>query len=575
MIQRMFKMSISDTVPPAVSAQRKRFEALGVAVNKASSIRGWLVALFYTTLIFGLPSLALLADPLKDSVSITYHILIYGFRVLIIAMTILMVSRITTEMYTAKNDLNMKLQEIGYKDPKTNSKEETRFLYNNAIFSLLKIVILIGSAVGLFLMGSRDNYGYIIGHQIIYVFIIFSLILTAKFWIPKKPDYSPRLGGRFIILVFLPTIVIWGLETVFDFFSILTNPRFHYNILQISWGIIYPFVFLFLLIAVLITTKKTKREKMNLQEARLAEFKRKETFIQEKGRFSRARYGMQRLWNNFTQVFVRDKQKPKDLDKTPSLLLVRVIWITLFITFIPFAFMIPWNLFPQDGILIIMALMVSYQYSMIKYERDEIDVVSEPEKDEEIEPLAIRTTDLMNTTMRIILLPTVIFILAQYLMSSVVTSGDLSTQNEMITIGFTWISVLLVIPLSIQLIYHLNINTKDNRSNDNVKMFRKSIFFILGIELLLLVGTVVGKYLGQALGFNLFPPLAIILQVIFVTALIIIPLVYLYVIPNLTDEQFQITRIITYTLLALINVAILVLFVTNILSYFGILSFIL
>ena len=575
MIQSLLKMSTSDTTQPAVSAQRKRFEALGIAVNKASTIRGWLVALFYTTLIFGLPSLALLASPLKDSVTITYHVIIYGFRLLIIAMTILMVSRITTEMYTAKNDLNMKLKEIGYKDPKTNTKEENSYLHNNTILSLLKIVILIGSAIGLFLLGSRDNYGYIIGHQIIYVFIVVSLAITAKFWIGKKPDNSPRMGGRFVVLVFLPSIVLWGLETVFDFFSILTNPRFHYNVLQISWGIIYPFVFLFLLIAVLFTARKTKRERMNLQEARLAEFKRRESFIQEKGRIYRARHSMKQSWNKFTQFFFKDQQKEKDLDKKPNIILIRSIWLTLFITFIPFAFMIPWNLFPQDGILIIMALMISYQYSMIKYERNEIDVISEPIMDEEIEPPAIRTTDLMNTTFRIILLPTIIFIIAQYLMSSVITSGVLTNQNEMITIGFTWIAVLLVIPLSIQLIYHLNLNTKTDRSEENVKMFRKGIFYLLAIELLLLIGTIAGRYIGMLLGFDIFPPFAIILQAIFVTALVIIPLVYLYIIPKLTDEQYQIARIITYSLLAIINVGVLALFITNVLSYFGILTFIL
>jgi len=568
-------MSISDTIPLAVSAQRKRYEALGVAVKKASSTRGWLIALFYTTLIFGLPSLALLASPLKDSVTITYHVIIYGFRVLIIAMTILMISRITTEMYTAKNDVNMKLQEIGYKDSKTNTKEENTLLHNNTILSLLKIVILVGSVLGLFLLGSRDNYGYIIGHQIIYIFIIFSLALTAKFWISKKPEYSPRLGGRFVGLVFLPSIVIWGLESVFDFFSILSNPRFHYNVLQISWGIVYPFVFLFLLIAVLITSRKTKRERMNLQEARLSEFKRRESFVHERGRFYRARHDMKLSWNKVTQFFFKDKQRERDLDKKPNIILVRSMWIALFATFIPFAFMLPWNLFPQDGILIVMALMIGYQYSMIKYERQEIDVISEPIKDEEIEPLAIRTTDLMTITFRIILLPTIIFIIAQYFMSSVITSGVLSTQNEMITIGFTWIAVLLVIPLSIQLIYHLNVNTKTNRSKENVKMYRKGIFFLLAVEMLLLIGTIVGKYIGMMLGFEIFPPFAIILQAVFVTTLVVIPLIYLYIIPKLTEEQYQIARIITYTLLALINVGILALFLTNILSYFGILNFIL
>ena len=566
-------MSTSETLPPVISKQRKRFEALGIAINKASSIRGWLKVLFATTLIFGLPSIALLSDPLKDSVSTIYQVIIFGSRVLIIALAFFLISRLTTAMYTAKNDMKMKLEETGYKVPKTNTVEEKKLVKNNIVYSFIKITALVGSALGLFLLSSRDNYAYILGHQIIYAVLVFCLLLTFKFWSSKGPNNSPRLGGRMISLVLMPALLIWGFEVILDFFSNLTEPRFHYNILQISWGIIYPFMFVFLLVAVLITSKKTKRERMVLQEARFAEFKRRESFISDKGRFSRLRFIIQVNWNKITQFFTRKEKKKQNLDKKPNIILVNSIWIAMFLTFLPFGFMLPWNLFPQDGILIIISLMIAYQYSMTKYERQDVDVIAEPDRNENIAPPEIRTNSLMSTTFRLVLLPTIIFIITQYLMAAVIAKGDLSASNMMLTIGFTWIAVLLVIPISIQLIYHLNTNTIKNREEDNVRMFRFGILILLMIELVLLAGSVAVKYVGVILSFDLMPSFAIILQSIFIVTLVVIPLLYLYIIPKLDDNSYQILRISTYTLIAIINAGILALFITNILGFFGILAF--
>ena len=104
-------------------------------------------------------------------------------------------------------------------------------------------------------------------------------------------------------------------------------------------------------------------------------------------------------------------------------------------------------------------------------------------------------------------------------------------------------------------------------------MYRQNILILLLIELVLLTGSVVARYVGQTLDYTLLPSFAIILQMIFVVTIILIPLIYLYIIPNLDDKKFQIARISTYTLLVIVNLGILTLFLLNVLSFFGIVSF--
>ena len=201
-------MTSAEGTSSTVIRQRKRYEKLGFALNKAGSIKTWLKVLFATTLILGLPTLPLLTDPLKDGTTTLYHVVIFGFRILIIAMILFLTLKITPQMYTAKNDLDIKIEEIGYKDANTNTKEERQLVNRNLIFTAMKIIVLVASGLGMFLVGSRDNYGYIIGQEIIYVILVVGLGLTYKFWISKDPDYSPKLGGRNLVLVFLPLLYL-------------------------------------------------------------------------------------------------------------------------------------------------------------------------------------------------------------------------------------------------------------------------------------------------------------------------------------------------------------------------------
>ncbi len=560
-------MTSAEGLPSTIIRERKRYEKLGFALNKAASIKTWLKVLFATTLIFGLPSLPLLSDQLKDGTTFLYQVVIFGFRILLIAMILFLALKITPQLYTAKNDLDIKLEEIGFKDPNTNTKEESRIINRNVVFTVMKMLILIASGIGVFLVGSRDNYGYIIGQEIIYVVLIFGLALTFRFWSAKEPKNSPRLGGRNLVLVFLPLLYLLGLEVIIDFFSVTSEPRFHFNTLQITWGLMYPFMFIFILIAVLISSKKTIREKITMQDARIAEFRRRETLLEDKGFFAQMKYNSKTSWNKFTQVFFRrETAEKRDVDKRPNEILVKSIWITLFAIFIPFGLLLPWNLFPHDGLLVLAALVVGYQYSMIKFDRAEVDVLSQPDKNEEIEPPEIRTASLATNTTRLILLPTVVFVIAEYLISGVMS-------NPLVVIGFTWISLLLVIPISIQLITYINVNTKENRTLENIRMHRNLMVILVLVQLILMMGSVVGRYMGQTLGVEFFiPKIAIIMQAMLLFVLLIVPIVYQYILPKLDDKQFKAVRIGFYLLIALLNVVILAWFIIDILSTFGIIT---
>ena len=560
-------MASAEGLPSTIIRQRQRYEKLGFALNKAASIRTWLKVLFAITLIFGLPTLPMLSDPLKDATTTLYQVIIFGFRVLLIAMILFLVLKITPQIFTAKNDLEIKLDEIGFKDPNTNTKEENKIINRNVVFTVMKILILIASGIGMFLAGSRDNYGYIIGQEIIYIVLIFCLALTFKFWGSKEPKNSPRLGGRNLVLVFLPLLYLLGLGVIFDFFSVLSEPRFHFNTLQITWGLMYPFMFIFILIAVLISSKKTIREKMTMQDARIAEFRRRETLLEDKGFVAQIKYSTKTSWNKFTQVFFRrEAVEKRDIDKRPNIILVKSIWISLFAIFIPFGLILPWNFFPHDGLLVLASLMIGYQYSMIKYDREEIDVLSQPDKNEDIDPPEIRTTSLATNTTRLILLPTVVFVVIQYLLSGILS-------NPLVVVSFTWISLLLVIPISIQLITYINANTKENRTLENIRMHRNLMAMLTLVLFFLLAGSVVGRYMGKIMGVEFFiPTIAIIIQAMLLFTLLILPVIYQYILPKLDDKQFKAVRIGLFVLIAILNVVILAWFIVDILSTFGILT---
>ena len=562
-------MTSDESIPAAVLRQRRRYEALGVALNKSSGMKSWFKVLFILALVSGIPAIILLRDPLKDGLTTAYQMIIIGSRIFIIIITLFLLMKIMPEVYTAKNDFDMKLQEVGYKDSKTNTKEEKQFVYRKLIFTVLKIVILVTSFFGLFLTGSRDNYGFIIGNQILYLLVIVGFLLTLKFWFSSGPENSPRMGGRSIIQVLIPGAVLWGLEVFIEFFTFLSEPRFHFNTLQISWGIMYPFMLLFILIAVIYTSKKTVRERMLLQEAKELEFKRKESFIDDKKFYSRAFFGFQTRWNEFNQIFrKKDTEKVKNIDKKPNEKVVKVIWISLFATFIPFVFILPWNFFPHDGIVIFGALMVAYQYSMIKYQRLEIEVISEPERDESITPTEIRKPEFISGTLRWILIPMILFMIAVYLIGGVITSGILTRNNEMLLLSFTWISVLIVIPLSIQITANIKNSADENRTKENVGMHRNSLVLILILELVLIVGSIVGNIVGKVLNVEIIPLTTILMQATIAGVLVVIPIIYQFVIPKLNDQNYKIFNIGTFVVVALADAGIFVWFIFNIILRF-------
>ncbi len=554
-------MTSSTTDSIAVIEQRKRFEALGSAINKADGMSNWLKVLVAFTLIFGLPTIAMLVDPAKDSTIVMYEIISFAFRILIIALILYLTSKITREIYTASNDYDKKIAEIGFKDSSTNLLEEKKLMNHNIMYTIIKILVILASFLGIFMVGSRFVPTYITGQLIVYLMIIVCLGLTFKFWYGRNSEESPRMGGRKLVQILIPIFFFLTVEVVLDFFSILSEARFRINALQLSWGIVYPFLFLFLLIAILITTKKTPREKISLQEAKVAEFRRRETHIQDKNRIKKAFFSMKVSWNKFTNFLIpRDPTKKKNLDKKPSKVLVQSIWITLFITVIPFAFIVTWSLFPHDGLLCIAALMISYQYSMIKYERHEIDVISEPKRDESIKPTEIRQPAMIKNTLIMLLLPTFIFITIQYLISGIIIGETLTVSTEMMVIGFTWVSALIVLPISYQLYIKIKSNIDIDRSENNVSMYRRGLIQVLIIEIAMILFSLGGHFFASMfVSYDFIQWLAMGLQLLFVSALIVLPLIFLYVVPKLSDEGYKIAKISTITIISIINVAILTL----------------
>ncbi|MHA1668361.1 MAG: hypothetical protein ACTSUR_06845 [Candidatus Heimdallarchaeaceae archaeon] len=564
-------MSSTDLVQSTVLRQRKRYEALGNAIKKAEGLQGWIKALFYTTLFFGLPTILLLSDKLKDSITTNLQRIIFGFRILLVALALYLASKMTPEMFTAQNDFNKKLEEVGYKNSETNTPEEMKFVYRDLIYRFLKTLMIITSFLAVFLISNRDNYGFIIGQQIIYLVIVLGLVMTAKFWNSDGPDYSPRMGGRLIVFTFLPVLVFTALEIIIDFFGTLAKPRFHYNSLQITWGFLYPFIFLAVLIAVLYTTKKTIREKQLIQNARMTEFRRMEKIIHEKGFFKRIFFSFKRSWDKvFHKTDYSKVQEEKNIDKKPNETVIKTIWTTLFLTVTPFAIILPWNLFPHDGMVILACLMIAYQYSMVRYHRYKVDVFFEPEKDESINPPQIRTLDAINITYRLVTLPLFVFILAQFIMSGVITKGVFTLDDELVVIGFTWVAVLMLIPISIQMFHLLKTNTDINRSKANLLMHRNTLITFLIIEVFLLVASLIGRILAHSIDYTYILPIAIYMQATIVGVTLILPLLYHLIAPRLKEQNYKGFKIGTYIFVGLVDAGILVWFIFDIVvGYFA------
>ncbi|MHA1514978.1 MAG: hypothetical protein ACTSPF_05530, partial [Candidatus Heimdallarchaeaceae archaeon] len=341
------------------------------------------------------------------------------------------------------------------------------------------------------------------------------------------------------------------------------------NTLQVSYGLIYPFAFFFLLVAIIYTSRKTIREKRSIRKARVADFDRRSGFIDEKNIFSQMKYHIQLFFNKMGRTITGREKSEKNIDKKPNKIIVNSMWISIFISFFAFAFILPWNMFPHDGILLAGAAIISYQYSMVKYERNEISVLAVPAKDESIEPPAIRTKELLTTTVRFIMLPTLIFIVVQFILNGIITEGVFTTENIQLILSFTWVIVLIVIPLSIHIFYNLVQNIKEERTMDNIRMYFNGLFFILLFEIALYVMTVValfGAFYG--FGFELIHLVTLALQATFVVVLVILPIIYQFIAVKVKEKGFKILTISTYVLVGLINVGILSVFLVHILSLF-------
>ena len=170
--------------------------------------------------------------------------------------------------------------------------------------------------------------------------------------------------------------------------------------------------------------------------------------------------------------------------------------------------------------MIFAALIVSYEYSQLKYNRYNLDVIYESEKDEEILPTQIRTQSIIDSAYRGIMIVSVIFIIAQFLLSGILTVGDLSKANIFALKAFTWMSALIVLPVVMQTMILLQRNTDENRSYKNLDLYKKSLMYILVIEVFIIIAAVIGSLIGQSLGFEYILPESIWLFVIVVLLLL-------------------------------------------------------
>ncbi len=564
-----------DHVPQEIIEQRKRFEALGLSINKGNKMASWLKVLYVFALIILIPTVLLLNNPLKDFTAFMFQAIAYGFRILIAAMTILLTSRMAREIYAAKNDFEKKLSTIGYNDPEKNTKEEISLLRRKFIYSLIFQVSIIAGSLGIFLVSNRTNVSYIAGSEVILFVIIVSAALTWRFWVKKGDESSPRLGGRLLVLQFLPAVFLWGVELILEFFSVLAQPNFDYNILQLTYSTAYPVIFIFIFLAVAITTKKTKREKIKMQTEKEQEIARRSKFIEDKNFLNKIQFKVEYFWNQLLKS-LKIKRKPKivkeeNLDKKPSLVLVRSIWIALFITVIPMAFLISWNLFPHDGLLIFISLIVAYEYSMMKYDRYKIDAIGLVHLNTEKEPPKLRKPELSNYLNQSLMLVTIVFITIALIVGPAITKGNYEGYNGMIIISFTWVSVILAIPLSIRLLYYIKQGFDENREPQNIKLMTMSLIPILIIEVSLVLGMFGANIFLNSLGLTFISPAALYLLGAIIGVAFILPSVYIFVAPRMkTDKSYKIYTITTFVLQFLVISALFVWFIFDVvLRFFG------
>lgn len=548
-------MSTLDEVPQELIEQRLRYEALGVSINTGNKIASWLKVLYTFCLVLLLPTVLLLSDPLKDSVTYMYQALGFGFRILLASMVIYFISKIAPLLYAAKNDYNKLLSIVGYNDPEKNTKDEVQLVRRKFVIDYIYLIALISILLSVFVVNNRNNVAFIIGHEVIIFVILVGLILIWKFWMHKDSAKVPFLGGRLLVLSFIPLVTVWGVEIFIEFFTILSKPRFDFNRLQLTYSLVYPIAFILISIAVLITTKKTKREKLALRKEKDYELSRKSKFIEDKNVFNKLLFKIETTIYTIKSLFqkeVDEAKLEKKLDKKPSYILVQSIWMSLILSFIPLSFMISWNLFPHDGIFMIVSLVTAYVYSMIKYHRYDIDVIGYIEKKSEKEPPALRKPEIASQLFQSLSLVSVVFIVAIMIVGPIITKGDYSGFNGMIVTAFSWISVILSFPLSIRLLYFLNKGFDETRKKSDTALPLQTLVPILIMELALVVGMFVAHLYVPNFGIEFLANISFYLILLIIFLVLVIPISYVIVVPYVKDDkQYRLVTIGFYALLFL------------------------
>ena len=164
-----------------------------------------------------------------------------------------------------------------------------------------------------------------------------------------------------------------------------------------------------------------------------------------------------------------------------------------------------------------------------------------------------------------ILLPTLMFIIAQYLLSGVIIGDSLTTKIEMTIVGFTWISALMVIPISFQMYFKITSNTNKNRSKENVSLYKHNLYLLLIIEVAMLICSLLGHFIANYfVSYDYIQWIAMGIQLAFIFVIIVLPIVFLEVVPKVSDKGYKTTKIVTIILVSLINAAILALFIVDI-----------
>ena len=107
-------------------------------------------------------------------------------------------------------------------------------------------------------------------------------------------------------------------------------------------------------------------------------------------------------------------------------------------------------------------------------------------------------------------------------------------------------------------------------AEENVSMYRRGLVQILIIEIVLILCSIGGHFFATIfVSYDFIQWIAMGLQLAFIAALIVLPLIFLYVVPKLSDQGYKIAKISTFIVITIINVAILALFLVDIIiGYF-------